>query len=830
MDFYTNVSKRGDYILYRGIKNNVPIIEKYKFKPTLFVKHDKAEEWKSLYGEPLKPIKFDSMGEAYNFLKTYKDVSGYEIHGNEKFVCQFVQHLFPGDIKFDSKHIRCFNFDIEVLSEEGFPEPETADFPVVSIALQDSKTNKRYVWGLKEYSGNGDFEYFDFTHEKSLLQHFLMFWKNNMPDTITGWNIEFFDIPYLLNRVVKLFGPDKILDFSPWKKINEGKVNQFGDIKQLYRIEGVETLDYMKLFQKFTVNTYGQQENYRLDTIAHTVLGERKLDYNEYSNLFDLYEGDYNKFLDYNMKDVDLITRMEKKIGLLELVYTLAYMGGVNYSETLGTVAIWDSIIYRKLSKQKIAVPNRNENTKQKFPGGYVKEPYIGMHDWMCSFDLNSLYPNIMVQYNMSPETIVDGVVKFDIDSVVKNDNWPVVPDNNICLAASGHCFSTDQLGVFPEIVKGVYSDRVAIKNELIDTQRKEQAASDKKEKQRLDSKIAYLNNRQMALKILMNSLYGAISNVYFRYFDIRVASSITLTGQFVIKYSEKVCNDFLNKLLQNEKDRCVAIDTDSVIFSLKDVVDHFKPKKPLDFLDKFCSQGIEPVFEKAFEKIKNHCNCIENAMVMKREVIADKAIWTGAKHYILNVWDNEGVRYNEPKLKIKGIEAVKSSTPAVCRDELKDIFFTIMNKGEKKTQEQIKAFRKKFKTFQPEEIAFPRGTNDIGKWIQRKGGVPYKKGVPIHVRGSILYNNKLKELGLAKKYGRISNGDKVKFAYLKMPNPIKENVISFIDKLPEEFGLEEYIDYDTQFEKAFMSIVTAVTDAVGWNSSGKADLSQFFV
>jgi DNA polymerase elongation subunit (family B) len=346
-----------------------------------------------------------------------------------------------------------------------------------------------------------------------------------------------------------------------------------------------------------------------------------------------------------------------------------------------------------------------------------------------------------------------------------------------------------------------------------------------------LETNISTFNNKQMALKILLNSLYGALSNIYFRYFDIRLAESITMTGQFIIRYSEKTGNDYLNKITGEEKDRTIACDTDSNYFCLSDVVKKFKPKNTLDFLDKFCSQGIEPQLAKAFELAAQKLNCRSNEMVMKREAISDKVIWTGAKHYILNVLDNEGIRYSEPKLKISGIEAIKSSTPSICRNALKDIFVTIMNKGEKETKTEILKFKNIFENSPPEEVSFPRGTNDIGKWINKnKNQKPYKSGTPIHVRGSILYNNMLKTLDLTNKYEMIRNGDKVKFTYLKMPNPLGENVIAFNDILPPEFGLHDYIDYDTQVEKTFIDIVESITDVIGWNISEKTDLSDFFV
>jgi len=502
---------------------------------------------------------------------------------------------------------------------------------------------------------------------------------------------------------------------------------------------------------------------------------------------------------------------MEDKLGLITLVLTMAYLGGVNYQDTLGTTAIWDSIIFRRLARNKITIIPSGDNPSQQFPGGYVKEPHVGMHDWVMSFDLNSLYPNLIVQYNMSPETLIG------------------VTDADGAKASNGAVFRKDKKGIIPEIVEELYAKRVTIKNDMLDAKTKLEKISKRQrnEYQQTSAQVARLETLQTAIKILLNSLYGAMGNKYFRYFDIRIAAGITLTGQEVIKYAETKVNDFLDNFIGESKDRVIAMDTDSLYIGVNDVIEKFKPKNPVAFLDEFGSKAIEPMLAKAFDEFAIISNAYSNRMVMKREAIADRGIWTAKKRYILNVHNNEGVQYAEPKIKIMGIEAVKSSTPQVCREAMNHLFKVIVTGDEEKTQEAIALFKDHFKTLSPDQVAFPRGVTDLTSYSQKD--IIYRKGTPIHVRGSLLYNHHLKSKGLDKKHALINNGDKIKFLYLYVPNSIQENVIAFPEFLPEELELNKYINYDLQFQKTFIDPIEIILGSIGWSAEPKADLQQFF-
>ena len=833
--FYTNAFRYGKVIKYIGYENGNKISYSVPFKPSLFVTSNKARDdssWNALDGTPVEPIVFNDMSEATNFNKSYSDVPSFKIFGNTNYVVQYINEEFPGDIAWDRNLINVTSLDIECKFGDGFPEPALADQEITAITTKNNIDDTYYTFGCMDYDVDKSLmqdhavEFIWCEDERDLLNKFVKHMNTTSPDVLTGWNIEFFDIPYLVNRIAKICGESTMKRLSPWKMVDARETHTgFGQSTIKYELKGIAILDYMAIFKKFGYS-YGPQESYKLDHIANVVLGEKKLDFGEASDLNELHENDYQKFIDYNIKDVELIDRMEDKLGLITLCLTMAYKGGVNYEQVLGTVAIWDALIYRDLASKNIAVPMNSESFKGAYPGGYVKEPQVGMHDWVCSFDLNSLYPSLIMQYNMSPETILlDDEPGVNVESVLAGQVQNTVPDT--ALAVNGTRFSTKKLGVLPSIIQEIYTERVGHKQKQIKAEQELEVCTVKSEVYALEKRIAIAKNQQMALKILLNSLYGAMGNKWFRYFDMRIAEGITLTGQATIRWAENTLNTYLNKTLKTDKDYVVAIDTDSVYVTLDELVKQFKPANPVDFLDKICSTALEDTLTKCYAELYDTLGGIQNHMVMGREVIADRGIWTAKKRYILNVHDNEGVRYAKPKLKIMGIEAIKSSTPAICRQALKDIFKRIIETDEVTVQGDIANFKIAFKQASPEEVSFPRGVNNIAKWSDRD--TIYKKGTPIHIRGAILHNNLVKDKKLSRKIEKITSGDKVKFTYLVKPNPIKENVIAFVDYLPEQFKLEKYVDYNLQFEKTFLGAIEPVLDAVGWKSERHMTLESFF-
>tara|TARA_Y100000385_G_scaffold271189_1_gene310924 strand:+ start:4 stop:2565 length:2562 start_codon:yes stop_codon:yes gene_type:complete len=852
MQFYTNISRYGNMLLYRGIENGQRVQKKIKYKPTLFVATTKATKWKSLDGYPVAPVQFESMRDAKDWVQQNKDVAGRKIFGNTKHQAALANDLFPGHIEFDRSKINVTTIDIEVQSDDGFPEPSAAAKIVTAICLKNNIDNTYYVWGLGDYDVSKSLMktnrviYKKCVDEQELLIDFINHWAtpSHTPDVITGWNSKFFDIPYLVNRIRRVFGPDlgeqNIKKLSPWGMVESREVAigyKSSNRNQTYDFQGISQMDYMEVFKKFGY-AYGQQESYSLNNIAHVVLGEEKLSYEEHGSLFDLYKADHQKFIDYNIKDVELVDRFEDKMGLITLGLTMAYRGGVNYTDVFGTTAIWDSIIFRDLYQNNVIVPFPKDQLKGDYPGGYVKEPQVGMHDHVVSFDLNSLYPSLIMQYNMSPETILNKTTAgVDVENVLKATK--IERSSDECIAVGGQHFRTDVQGVLPKIIEEMYTERVDVKKAMIKAQQELQRIdkSDKQELYRIQKEISLNENRQMAIKILLNSLYGALGNRYFRFFDQRVAEAITLSGQAIIRWGENAANSYLNKALKTSSDYVLAIDTDSLYIGLGPLVDAVKPDNPIDFLDKVGREAIEPVFEKAYQKFYDIFGGYGNKMVMSREVIADRGIYLAKKRYILNVLDNEGVRYAQPKIKTTGVEANKSSTPQACREALKEMFKLIISSDEATVQAAVQQFKDHYFALRPDQIAFPRGANNITGCIERRtyrnqAGEQvttefYKKGTPIHVRAALAYNWLRKDLDL-KQYPELRNGDKIKFLYLK-EGKFKQNVIAFPDFLPKEFNLEQHIDKELQFQKTFTDAIEPILNAIGWTSVKVNSLEDFF-
>ena len=841
MAFYTNVLRYKNNIYYRGYSDNGDrVMRKDYYQPKFYITSKKNSAKKSLDGYNVGSLEFDSMYEAGQWYKDNIDVSGRTIYGNKKFVQQYITEKFPREIKFNREFINVGTFDIETDYDSGFPHPNEASQRILSISYKSSKSKLYHVWGYGNYDTNKALiqpvTYYRCKDEAELLQKFIEFWShpNNTPDIITGWNTRFFDIPYVMNRTAKILGIGELVKFSPWGlKSEHRQIRRRGSENDVYEIPGIQTLDYMELFQKFGY-TYGAQESYALNHIAYVVLNEKKLSYEESGSLKNLYKDDYQKYIDYNMKDVQLVDRLEEKLGLITLAMTMAYKGGVNYQDTFGVTAIWESIIYRRLNENNIVTPLtqkidnyrpvgatdysvkcpssvfREEGRTHQIAGGYVKDPKAGKYEWVVSFDLNSLYPNIIVQNNMSPETY--------------NEQTP-----NSSFAKAGKegyetYYRKDKQGVLPKIIKEYYDERVSIKKQML-------AAKSQMQKGytfELDKEISNLDNRQMAIKILLNSLYGALANKHFLYFCQGLAEGVTLTGQRAIKWAEATMNRELRKLLKTEDDYVIAIDTDSLYVNFGPLVEKFNPANPISFLDKICKEHFEPSIKKDYAKFFEVLNSYENRMMMAREAIADVGIWTAKKRYILNVYDNEGVRYNEPQLKIMGIEAIKSSTPEIVRNKFKEVFKLIVSSTESETQKFILDFKNQFKNLYPEDVAFPRRVTNITDWYDRRR--IFKKSCPIHVRGALLHNYYIKQNKLENKYELITNGDRIKFVYLKMPNAIRQNVIAFKDVLPKEFKLHNQIDYDLQFDKTFIEPLNLILTPIGWRAEEIATLEDFFV
>jgi DNA polymerase elongation subunit (family B) len=830
MRFYTNVQMIGNQFLVRGVENGKRYEHRDEFFPSVFVKTKKDSKYRTLNGKAVEEVRPGTVRDCRDFYKRYTDVDGFEIYGNDRYIYQYISEKYPEDeIKFDISQIKLVTLDIETTAEHGFPDIESAIEEILAITIQDYTTKKITTWGVKPFANKQDnVTYYHCHSEQELLGHFINYWMVDVPDVITGWNIQLFDIPYICKRLNRVFGEKVMKRLSNWGLVTEGKIFIQGREHVTYDIGGLTQLDYLDLYKKFT---YKAQESYRLDYIAEVELGQKKLDHSEFDTFKDFYTKGWQKFIEYNIVDVELVDRLESKMKLIELALTMAYEAKVNYADVFYQVRMWDNIIYNYLKKRDIVVPPRKKETKnEKYAGAYVKEPIPGKYDWVVSFDLNSLYPHLIMQYNISPETLLEERhPTASVDKILNEEiNFELYKDNAVC--ANGAMFRKDVRGFLPELMEKMYGDRVIFKKKML----KAKQDYEKTPTKALEKEISRCNNIQMAKKISLNSAYGAIGNQYFRYYQLANAEAITLSGQVSIRWIENKMNIYLNNLLQTtDTDYVIASDTDSIYLNMGPLVDKFFANKSgdkakiVELLDMVCGEKLEPYIEKCYQELADYVSAYDQKMSMKRENIADRGIWTAKKRYILNVWNSEGVAYAEPKLKVMGIESVKSSTPAPCRKMLKEAFNILMTGTEDDVINYIDRSRKEFNSLPPEQISFPRSVSDVVKY--KSSSNIYSKGTPIHARGALLFNHYIKENKLDNKYSLIKNGEKIKFCYLKKPNIIHENVISFIQEFPKELGLNQYVDYDLQFEKSFLEPLKAILDSIGWKVEKTNTLESFF-
>lgn len=839
--FYSNVRTWGNEILFIGYENGQRVQKKIPYKPTLYVPSpdlSKNTEFKSYNLEPLEPMEFDSITDAKNFIKSYQGVSNFTIYGMDKWVYQYIADKYKGTIEYLFPLLRIFYIDIEVSESEGFPDPEFANEEITAITIKDSKKDKITTWGMKPFTPHRpNLEYRQFADEASMLMDFVKFWMTNYPDVLTGWNSRGFDLPYIVNRITKILGEGFSKKLSPWGIVREKtiSVKRFGqqNDQKTYELYGIAELDYMDLYKKYSNHI---SESYTLAYVTQTELGETKLEYT--GSLGQLYEKDPQKFFEYNIKDADLIAKLEAKLKFIELIVEIAYIGHVaTYEDALGTVKYWEVLIYNHLmGKKQVSPLKKVDNQKvDNYAGAYVKEPITGKYSYVMSYDVASLYPSVIRQYNLGPETLIandpielENVRQQKLINMEVDLSWLKTQD--VALAANNKLYKRDRQSFMSELMEQLFALRKDYKNKMSAAKKKYQETKDPAQKD-LENKY---HIKQYSYKILLNSGYGAIGNQYFQFYDSAIAESVTITGQVIIKYLEKRINDYLNKLLENDKpkDYCIYIDTDSIYIDFSTLITKLKIEdktKAINFLDKVSKEKIEPKIDQFCKDYFEYTNGYTNNISMVRDVICDSAVWTGKKRYFMNVHDSEGVRYAEPQVKVLGIEVVKSSTPKAMRETLKKALEIILRKDNNELIAYIEETRNKFLKLAPEDIAFPRSINDLAKYKDNESDGLYIKGTPMHVRASLIYNNMLQKTGMERTYGTIKDGNKIKFIYLLTPNPVQENIIAFIDVLPKEFGLHKFIDYQMQFEKTFLQPLQIIADFIDWKTEKTYTLEDIF-
>lgn len=843
--FYTHVARFGNKLLVRGYEDGVQFKDKVDFNPTLYIKSNEESKFKSLDGKFIKPIEFDSIKEAKEFIDRYEDVSDFEIYGNTNWQYQYLGSTYTKEIPWKVSDIRTYSIDIETTVENSLSIADMLKNPVeeiLLITLQDKQTKVFTIFSARPFDvdfGDRKVNIVMCKDEKELLTRFLQFWNQQQIDVITGWNLKFFDIPYIVGRIERVFGNTEIAKtLSPWKLINSRDVEYQGKTITTYELVGISVLDYLDLYKKYIKTP---RESYKLGNIAYEELGTTKVK-NPTESFKDFYTNHFSLFTFYNVVDTELVDQLEAKLKLIELQITIAYFAKTNYEDIFGQVKVWETIIFNHLHKtNRIPSIKNSGNVKTShFEGAYVKVPIPGRHRYVSSFDLDGLYPHLIMQANMSPETMVQDYSRFRNLSNVENLLHKEIDTSelilkNYSLTPNGVCYDNSISGFLPELMEEYYATRKKIKSQMLKLQSENQISPSKI----LENEISRLNNMQLGIKVLLNSLYGSIGNQGFKFFDLRMAEGITLYGQLANKWITRKFNEFLNKSCNTvDVDRVAAGDTDSNYLILSDVVDCWvnseilKGNSPteedkINFLDKFCSKVLEPFIEKSFTELAIYMNAKRNKLRMKRENLADVMINCQKKKYIMNVWDSEGVRYAKPKLKVVGLELVKSSTPEVIRHKLKDSVPILLYGNNDELRTFVSKFKDEFNTLSAEVIAFPKGVNDIEKYVTENG--LFGKGTPINVRASAIYNKLIKDNKLSDNYTPIQSGDKMKFIYLRTPNPIRQNVVGFNTELPKQFGLHDYVDYETMFEKVFLSSMEIMSKPLNWSLEPESSLKGFF-
>jgi DNA polymerase elongation subunit (family B) len=817
---YTFVGRKSNKILFRGYKDGKRIQSgEIAYKPSLYTPLESGaqSDYQTIYGEPLKKIEFSSIRDANNFIRDYKDV--FRIHGNTQFEYDFLHSNFPDTINASIEDINVVSVDIETKVTDGeFPNPELAKEEITVITIIDRKTKKVTALGTLAASHDG---YTRYATESEMLLAFIDHIRVSDPDIITGWNVDYFDFAYLCTRINNVLGESAMERLSPFGEVRK-KIDVINEREQMrFEIVGRTILDMMDLYKKFRLIT---RASYKLDYIAEIELGENKVS-NPYGSFREFYEKDPQLFLQYNIHDAMLVDRLETKLGFVYLSVVLAYLTKCNFADVFSPVKMWENYITSILKNENTFVARKSMSNSGFTPieGGYVKQPVPGIYEWLVSLDFGSLYPSIIMALNMSPETLIDYDPEFTVDEFLAGK---YVADSDKCLAVNGTTYRKDKLGVVPRLTKVVFDLRKSAKKEMLSNKRMYEETHDIKYKAEADR----LNVLQQSAKVLGNALYGSLSNEYFMFFDTRIAEGVTKTGQYLIRKSGKELSDYVNKLVGTDSvDYNVYSDTDSCYIVCNSLVEKYlssitDEQKIVDALDKIVKNKLQVCVDAAIEDAAKTMNVYENVLTIKREAISSSAVWVAKKRYAQRVLDNEDVRYSEPEYKVTGIETNRSSTPDLVRGWLMDAIKIMLDTND---VEQVKSFvdkcRTEFTKKRVEEISFPRGVNNLAKW---QG---YPSGTPIAVRAAMLHNDMVKKKNLTGKVREISEGDKIKYTYLIEPNPLRANVIGFVDELPQEFGLHRYVDYDKQFDKAFFGPLKNITDAASWKLVEEAVLEGFF-
>ncbi len=865
---YTNIATIGSKIYTRArTSEGAPVFVEQSYSPTFYLPLAPQEAHQATHygfdGTPLIPHMVDTVWEAKEWIDQHP-----QAFGNIQTEYMVLADTYGDkDVPYEMDRLYIWNIDIETDSEGGFAAPDDPFQPVTAITViwRHMGQMGTVVYGTKDYTPKSDELYIKCQTEEELLLRFLDDFRaaGDYPDIVTGWNVQTYDIPYLIERMKLKFTEDTWIRISPLNRLMDRAVIWYGKSTKVIDIKGVAILDYLELYRKFTLS---QRENYRLDTIAHIELGRRKTSFKEAGSLRRLYREDHQKFIEYNINDVMLVDELDQKVKLMELVCSLAYGAKCNFVDCFKQVRLWDIMVYHKLRAEKKQIPPRREveHVAEQYAGAHVKEPVPGLYKWVCSFDVASMYPHIIREWNLSPEckfpehvtgTTIKGPDGKDMPSDDLIDHFLDTTDlkrRDVCMAANGVLTDRHREGFIPEMLKLLYDERIRFKGLEKKAKTALQNELDPEKKKQLTRDISAYGNQQKIRKVNLNSAYGALGSVYFRFYDRALAEAVTVTGQYIIRKVANNINAYMNRLFpcQSEKtgfepagskvwahDYIIASDTDSVYVEMEKVANVFTSmlnkngtsrttQQTVDALHQFCEAKIQPIINKTFEDIASYLNVHTSCLSMVRDVIADKGVWTAKKRYILNVYDSEGVRYKnkktqvpEPELLVHGLESIKSSTPEIVRDMITEALRLAMTGTQQDVWAHIITCEETFRAATFEDVAFPRSVNGLDKY---KGQT---KGLPIQVAGALAFNQALERTNATHTYEQVRDGEKIKFAYLKTPNPFFSHVMAAPHGCPAEWNIDKWLDYDVQFSKTFLEPMQVILKCMGWSTKHEASL-----
>jgi len=812
--------------------------------PYLYVEGAGNDE--SIYGTRLNKKTFRTQYDRYKYLK---DTNVKRVFDNFPIVQQYLIDSFWKDNEkpeFAQHPIKVMFVDIEVYAPDDFPHANEAKAPVNVITVYDTLSNKFVTWGIKDYNTTEpDVKYVKCVSEADIFKKFIEYFESDYPDILTGWNSEFFDIPYIINRCTKVLDKSYTDRLSPSNNVYSREMKgKFGQEQTRWYIEGISLIDYLDVYKRFSA---GERESYKLASIAEAELGEGKVDFGT-MNLATLADTDWKTFIDYNIQDVRLLVKLEEKLKYSELIRMLAYVGLTTFEGAMGSLSVINgaTAVRARYRNQRIPSFIRDADDGSKNPGAYVGAPLSGFQECVISFDANSLYPNVMISLNISPETKV-GVIEDKNDKEVtirhvsgKVYSLPIakfasfIETEEIAISKANVMFSQKKKGVMPEILDFYYNKRQAIRKDIKKLKKQHSELEDKetKDAKQLKMIIDQLDAKQLCIKVFINSIYGYFGNKNAPFGDDDVASSITLTGQSVIKHSNELLKSFIKNEISSIDDellnKCIIYnDTDSSYVSIKPLfID--KVFKKGNKLTKEAYDTVNRIEEYLNNNIKTWgakaLNSKDCRFIFKREAIADVGIFLQKKRYVLHILDDEGIPCD--KFKYTGVEVVRSTMPKAVKPYVKKIIETMLqtqNIGE--TNKLINETYEIFKTLTVEDIALVSGIKGYEKFAGQCDGFTTTKGMPCHVKAAYYYNILLDKFKLGQKYEKISSGDKVRYFYLAQPNKYNIQAIGYKYYYPEEFKKLFEADYETMFESHIFSVVERFYENVNWSAQKPGSL-----